>query len=57
MKQSQDRPGREEREGPATAETAFDVWLQRGLHRLFDDIANEPIPEELLRLIEEDRSK
>lgn len=34
---------------------AFDVWLQRGLHKLFDDVASEPVPEELLRLIEEDR--
>lgn len=33
----------------------FDLWLKRGLHQLFDDVANEPIPEELLRLIEEDR--
>jgi len=39
------------------AETAFDVWLNRGLHQLFDDIANEPIPDELLRLIQEDRKK
>jgi hypothetical protein len=36
---------------------AFDLWLQRGLHQLFDDVANEPIPEELLRLIEDDRSQ
>ena len=36
---------------------AFDVWLQRSLHRLYDDIAREPIPEELLKLIEEDREK
>ena len=34
---------------------AFDVWLQRGLHQMFDDIANEPVPDELRRLIEEDR--
>jgi len=38
-------------------DTAFDLWLKRGLHQLFDDVANEPIPEELLRLIEEDREK
>lgn len=38
-------------------ETAFDVWLKRGLHQLFDDVAKEPIPEELLRLIEEDRKE
>lgn len=36
---------------------AFDVWLKRGLHQLFDDVVNEPMPEELLRLIQEDREK
>ncbi len=35
----------------------FDLWLQRGLHQLYDDVANEPIPDELLRLIEEDRNR
>ncbi len=38
-------------------DAAFDIWLKRGLHQLFDDVANEPIPAELLRLIEEDRNK
>ena len=38
-------------------DSAFDVWLNRGLHQLFDDIANEPIPEELLKIIQEDRDK
>lgn len=38
-------------------ETPFGVWLSRGLHKLFDDIAHEPIPEELLRLIEDDRKR
>ncbi|MBV9782951.1 MAG: hypothetical protein JO264_03950 [Acidisphaera sp.] len=38
-------------------DAAFDVWLQRGLHKMFDDVASEPIPEELLRLIEDDRKK
>lgn len=36
---------------------AFDLWLQRGLHELFDDVANEPVPEELLRIIEAGRQK
>ncbi len=36
---------------------AFDVWLQRGLHELYDNVAREPIPDELLRLIEADRKK
>ena len=35
---------------------AFDLWLQRGLHQLFDEVASEPIPEELLKLIEDDRN-
>ncbi len=34
---------------------AFDIWLKRGLHQMFDDVAREPIPPELLRLIEQDR--
>ena len=38
-------------------DAAFDLWLDRGLHKMFDDVANEPIPEELLRLIEEGRRK
>ena len=39
------------------AETAFTTWLNRGLHELYDDIANEPIPDELLRLIRDDQNK
>jgi hypothetical protein len=38
-------------------EAAFDLWLERGLHKLFDDIAQEPIPEALLKIIEQDRNK
>ncbi|MCO6417153.1 hypothetical protein JYK14_13410 [Siccirubricoccus sp. KC 17139] len=34
---------------------AFDLWLQRGLHQLYDNVASEPIPDALLKLIEEDR--
>ncbi len=35
---------------------AFDIWLQRGLHQLYDSVAKEPIPDDLLKLIEQDRS-
>ena len=42
---------------PAQPSAAFDIWLQRGLHQMFDDVASEPIPEELLKLIENDRAK
>ena len=36
---------------------AFDLWLQRGLHDLFDDVAKEPVPDELLTLIEAPRGQ
>ena len=39
---------------PAKPE-AFDLWLKRGLHQIYDDIANEPIPDELRKLIEGER--
>lgn len=38
------------------SEQAFDAWLNRGLHQLFDTIAAEPVPDELLRLIREDEA-
>jgi hypothetical protein len=47
--------------GPASkagkGERAFDTWLKQGLHKLFDDITSEPVPESLLKMIEEDRRK
>jgi len=54
------RPERPEngRDGPpAEVDAAFDLWLQRGLHQLYDGVAAEPIPDELLKLIEEDRTR
>jgi hypothetical protein len=49
------QPQPRDRDGAPDA--AFDLWLQRGLHQLFDNVAKEPIPEELLRLIEQARRK
>lgn len=37
--------------------TAFDLWLQRELQDMFTDVSNEPLPDELLRLIDESKSK
>ncbi len=54
-KQRKDKPMPVEPPNKPKAEAAFDVWLQRGLHELFDEVAQEPIPENLLRLIEGDR--
>ncbi len=50
-----DARGRKRRKG--TPDAAFDVWLHRGLHAMFDEVAKEPIPEELIRLIEADKRK
>jgi hypothetical protein len=38
-------------------EAAFDLWLQKGLHEIYDKVAREPVPDELLKLIEEDRKR
>lgn len=35
----------------------FDLWLRSSLRETFDAIAAEPIPEDLLRMIEEDRAE
>ena len=45
-----------EKKGDAKPEP-FDLWLKRGLNQIYDDVTSEPIPEDLLRLIEEDRKK
>ena len=39
------------------ARDAFDVWLSSGLHRLYDDIAEEPPPPALLQLIEAHKAR
>jgi hypothetical protein len=42
-------------------DTAFRRWLEEQLHQKYDDILNEPIPDDLLSLLKpedrEDRSK
>ena len=48
------KPGAEQEDG--AVDNAFDLWLRRGLHQLYDTVAKEPIPEALLRMIEEDRA-
>jgi hypothetical protein len=70
MDDPEDRPGRRG-SAPSTYETAgdasakeevkadgaFDLWLKRSLHQMYDTIASEPIPDDLLRLIEDDRAR
>ena len=30
---------------PGKGDGAFDTWLKQGLHKLYDDVAGEPVPE------------
>jgi len=48
-------PAKPARRAAASADEAFDLWLERGLHAMFDKVTQEPIPPELLALIEKHR--
>jgi hypothetical protein len=39
------------------ANREFDLWLQRELGRLHGDVLHEPVPEKLLRILEEAASQ
>ena len=41
----------------ASAERPFDIWLQKQLHAMYDEIASEPLPNDLLNLIDHDAAK
>jgi len=38
----------------APSERPFDMWLQKQLHAMYDEIASEPLPNDLLGLIDSD---
>ena len=38
----------------ASPERPFDMWLQKQLHAMYDEIASEPLPNDLLNLIDHD---
>jgi len=55
-----DREDKPPKAGPGTsrkADTAFDVFLRRGLHQMFDEIARQPIPPAILKMLEDDGNK
>lgn len=56
-KESKADPAERKRQTKSVPDAAFDIWLRRGLHQMFDDVAREPVPPELLKLIEQDRKK
>jgi hypothetical protein len=41
----------------APAERPFDMWLQKQLHAMYDEIASEPLPNDLLNLIDHDAAE
>lgn len=36
----------------STIDSAFDAWLKGRLHEMFGDAAHEPIPREMLKLLQ-----
>ena len=50
-------PKRPATERLGTDDEAFDLWLRQSLHAAFDAVAAEPIPDDILRMIEEDRAE
>lgn len=43
--------GEAARRGARSSGAVFDRWLERKLHELFDAVAQEPIPDDLINLI------
>ena len=41
----------------APTERPFDMWLEKQLHAMYDEITAEPLPDELTSLIERDAAK
>jgi hypothetical protein len=51
LKAGDGKPGRATK---VSAERPFDMWLQKQLHAMYDEIASEPLPNDLLNLIDHD---
>ncbi|RYF02950.1 MAG: hypothetical protein EOO77_31815 [Oxalobacteraceae bacterium] len=57
MTNSKGSAGEKPMDQSRATDTAFDNWLNRGLHQIFDDVMNEPIPAELLKILQTDQKK
>ena len=51
------KPGEKPVDQSRATDSAFDKWLNRGLHQIFDDVVNEPIPPDLLKILQIDKKK
>lgn len=40
--------------GKEVPERPFDMWLHKQLHAMYDEIASEPLPTDLLKMIDHD---
>jgi hypothetical protein len=49
--------GKSARVAKPSPERPFDMWLQKQLHAMYDEIASEPLPNDLLNLIDHDAAK
>jgi len=48
------RAGKSARPKPKGNDRPFDMWLHKQLHAMYDEIASEPLPEDLVNLIDKD---
>ena len=48
------RAGGAARPKPRGNDRPFDMWLHKQLHAMYDEIASEPLPDDLLNLIDTD---
>ena len=51
MRPGTETNGRGRRSSP---DAAFEMWLNHGLHAIYDQVAQEPVPQHLLDLIQRD---
>ena len=45
------------RSKPRSNDRPFDMWLHKQLHAMYDEIASEPLPDDLMNLIDNDAIK
>jgi len=57
LRAGQSDKGRQRLRPKVAAERPFDTWLQKQLHAMYDEIASEPLPTDLLGLIDRDAAK
>jgi hypothetical protein len=57
MTEPTDKPAGKPNKQSRATDSAFDLWLNRGLHELFDDVMKEPVPPELLKIVQDDKKK